>query len=59
LGQARSTQRRKPRVRVDEAALREAMVRLASTPGRYGYRWITALWRRQGWQVNAKRVARI
>ena len=33
--------------------------RLASTYGRYGYRRITALLRVEGWQVNAKRVARI
>jgi putative transposase len=59
LGQARSTQRRKPKVRADEAALREAVVRLASRYGRYGYRRITALLRVEGWQVNAKRVARM
>ncbi|GLS46565.1 hypothetical protein GGR33_005117 [Methylobacterium brachythecii] len=27
--------------------------------GRYGYRRITALLRREGWTVNVKRVARI
>jgi len=59
LGQARSTQRRLPKVRADEAALREAVVRLASTYGRYGYRRITALLRSEGWQVNAKRVERL
>ena len=59
LGQARSTQRRLPKVGTDEAALREAVVRLASTYGRYGYRRITALLRAEGSQVNAKRVARI
>jgi len=48
-----------PKVRADEAALREAVVRLASMYGRYGYRRITALLRVEGWQVNAKRVARI
>ncbi len=59
LGQARSTQRRAPKARADEAALREAVVRLASEYGRYGYRRITALLRAEGWQVNAKRVERI
>ncbi len=59
LSQARSTQRRLPKVRADEAALREAVVRLASTYGRYGYRRIAALLRAKGWRVNAKRVARI
>jgi transposase InsO family protein len=32
---------------------------LASEYGRYGYRRITALLRREGWQVNHKRVERI
>ena len=59
LGQARSTQRRVPKVRADEAALSEAVVRLASKYGRYGYRRITALLRAEGWQVNAKRVERL
>jgi putative transposase len=34
-------------------------VQLASTYGRYGYRRITALLRREGWRVNHKRVERI
>jgi len=34
-------------------------VALASEFGRYGYRRITALLRREGWQVNHKRVERI
>ncbi len=32
---------------------------MASAYGRYGYRRITALLRREGWRVNAKRVERI
>jgi len=43
----------------DEAALTEAIVRLASEYGRYGYRRVTALLRREGWHVNHKRVERI
>ena len=35
------------------------MVALASQYGRYGYRRITALMRREGWRVNHKRVERI
>jgi transposase InsO family protein len=35
------------------------MVELATTYGRYGYRRITALLRREGWRVNHKRVERI
>jgi transposase InsO family protein len=43
----------------DEAALTAAIVQLASRYGRYGYRRITALLRREGWSVNHKRVERI
>ena len=59
IGQPRSTQRYR-RVEVDdEAALTEAIVRLASAYGRYGYRRITALLCGEGWHVNHKRVERI
>ena len=58
-GQHRSTQRKRPRGRDDEEALTAAIIRLASQYGRYGYRWITALLRTEGWHVNAKRVQRI
>ena len=37
----------------------EAIIRLASQYGRYGYRMITALLRVEGWFVNHKRVERI
>ena len=43
----------------DEEALRFEIIRLASQYGRYGYRRITALLKREGWQVNHKRVERI
>ncbi|GLQ22113.1 transposase [Algimonas porphyrae] len=59
LGQHRSTQRKLPRPREDEAALTADIIRLAEQYGRYGYRRITALLRREGWTVNTKRVARI
>jgi transposase InsO family protein len=59
LGQARSTQRHAPRVREDEGRLVARIVELARAYGRYGYRRITALLRREGWRVNAKRVERI
>jgi hypothetical protein len=55
LGQARSTQRRAPKATADEAASREAVVRLASENGRHGDRRIAALLRAEGWQVNARR----
>jgi len=59
IGQARSTQRRRTVVRDDEDALTGRIVQLASYYGRYGYRRITALLRREGWPVNHKRVERI
>jgi putative transposase len=59
IGQSRTTQRRVPRVKDDEEALRSEIVTLASRYGRYGYRRITVLLRRDGWQINHKRVERI
>ena len=45
--------------REDEDALTQAIVQLASQYGRYGYRRITALLQRAGWQVGKDRVERI
>lgn len=59
LGQHRSTQRKVPAGRVDDAALTADIVELATRYGRYGYRRITALLREAGWLVNLKRVERI
>jgi len=59
VGQSRTTQRRQPKVRADEAALTEAIVRLATRYGRYGYRRIRRLLLDEGWQVSIKRVYRI
>ena len=59
LGQPRRTQRREPHVADDEPRLVRDIVRLASQYGRYGYRRITALLRREGWKVNHKRVERL
>ena len=59
LGQPHSTQRHEPQVQDDEQALTNEMVGLATRFGRYGYRRITALLRRAGWNVNHKRVERI
>jgi len=39
--------------------LTKAIIDLATEYGRYGYRRVTALLNRQGWQVNHKRVERI
>ena len=59
LGQHRSTQRKTPRGRADDAALIADIVALATEYGRYGYRRITAMPRAAGWAVNVKRVERI
>ena len=59
MGQPRSTQRYRPLIPEADAALRAAIVRLATRFGRYGYRRITALLRAEGWRVNHKRVERI
>ena len=58
LGQHRSTQRKAPKGRTDDAAL-TADVGCGDRSGRYGYRRITALLRAAGWAVNVKRVERI
>lgn len=60
LGQHRSTQRKTPKGRDDEAALTADIVALARQYGRYGYRKIAELLRTwAGWVVNDKRVERI
>ena len=59
LGQHRSTQVWRHRVRDDEEHLTGRIIELATTYGRYGYRLITGLLRNEGWNVNHKRVERI
>jgi putative transposase len=59
LGQHRSVQRLAVQPRDDEDALTEAIIQLASTYGRYGYRKIAGLLQNAGWPVNHKRVERI
>ena len=59
LDQPRATQRHRARVRKDEPRLVARIIELAKQYGRYGYRRITALLRREGWRVNRKRVERI
>jgi transposase InsO family protein len=45
--------------RQEEMALRDKVQRLALPERRYGYRYMTALLRREGWHVNHKRVLRL
>ncbi|MGI9568848.1 MAG: DDE-type integrase/transposase/recombinase [Desulfobulbia bacterium] len=55
---ARSTQNYKTSSKNDDS-LRLALIRLAKSYGRYGYRKIAKLLRMEGWQVNHKKVERL
>ena len=59
LQQARTTQRYKPKQPDKDKVLVAAMKRLAKEHPRYGYRFITAKLRQEGWLVNKKRVQRL
>lgn len=59
LEQNRSTQRYKRRSKFDEEFIKQKIINYASEYGRYGYRRITALIRRDGYKINHKRVQRI
>ena len=59
LEQPRMTQRYEPKQPDRDKALVSAMKRLAGRHPRYGYRFITAKLRQDGWQVNHKRVQRL
>jgi len=54
----RSTQRYQS-TKDDQAALRMRLKELAGVRVRYGYRRLHILLRREGWQVNAKRIYRL
>ncbi len=59
IEQNRSTQRKPNKIKGDEEELVGDVIALATKYGRYGYRRITAMLRRDGWRVNHKRVQRI
>jgi putative transposase len=59
LGQSRQTQRYRPRVADDEGALVQRMLALVGQHPRYGYRFIWAMLRAEGWRVNRKRIWRL
>ncbi len=59
LAQPRSTQRYVRHRADDDYWLTERIIELAKDYGRYGYRRITAMLRREGWRANHKRVERI
>ena len=56
---ARSSQRYRKQLRPTEPPLTRRVIALATQYGRYGYRRITALLRREGWCVSHKRVERL
>ncbi len=58
MGIPRSLVRYIARQRIDEAALIKEIHKLAIHHSRYGYRRISVLLRRGGWQVDRKRVHR-
>ena len=59
LDQSSSTQRHRPVPSPGEQQLRSRIIELARKYGRYGYRRITAMLWREGWQVNHKKMERI
>lgn len=59
IGQARTTQRYRGRKRDQDAALTAQLRRISREQPRAGYRMATALLRRAGMMVNAKRVQRL
>lgn len=59
LGLARSSFYRVGREREQSCRMRGRIVELSGKHPRYGYRRVTALLRREGFAVNAKRVARV
>ncbi len=59
VDQPRSSQRYEAKVRDDEPRLVARMLKLVRQFPRYGYRFITAKLRQEGFAVNAKRVYRL
>ena len=59
LGLARSSFYRTVSTRTDRVPMSERIIGLSRNHPRYGYRRITALLRRAGLQINAKRVQRV
>ena len=60
VGLSRAAYRYMPLPRDDEKPLRAEVIRMASTYGRYGYRFIAGMLRNAGWgQATTAKVARI
>jgi len=56
IGQVRSAYRYHPRLDPSQARVRERILALAKEYGRYGYRTVTDLLRRESWDVGKNRV---
>ena len=56
IGQFRSSSRYGPQPHPDRERLRKRLLALAKAYGRYGYRTVTDLLRREGWDVGKDRV---
>ena len=59
LGLARASYYRSGRLSLESRRIHKEVLELSGKHPRYGYRRITALMRREGFEVNGKRVARI
>jgi len=59
LGLARSSYYRNSTASAQRRTLHGAIVKLSQEQPRYGYRRVTALLRRDGYEINAKRVQRV
>lgn len=59
LEQPRSTQRYVPQEDEEEQRLLTRILEIVREHPRYGYRFVTALLRQEGWRVNRKRVYRL
>lgn len=56
IGQLRSSYRYRPRLDPSQEQVRERIIALAKGYGRYGYRTVTDLLKREGWDVGKDRV---
>ena len=56
IGQFRSSYRYRPRLDPSQERVRTRIIALAKEYGRYGYRTVTDLLRREGWDVGKDRV---
>ena len=56
IGQIRSSYRYRPRLDSNQERLRARIIAFAKAYGRYGYRTVTDLLRREGWDVGKDRV---